>query len=107
MAIDSQHPRDLAGNLLVEFGKRARDLIKLAAAFRFEHGLAGVEEHFRLEHEPIPDNTDIRAIAENGAEASKEIRAVSREFLHALRQRQIEPRAQIEDARLRFLVARF
>ena len=65
---------------------------------------AGVEEHLRLEHEAVADDADVGAVAEDLAQPAEEIRTVARQFLHALRQRDIQPLAEIGDARLRFLV---
>jgi len=43
--------------------------------------------------------------AENGAQAARRIRTVARQFLYPLRQRDVQPLAEIGDAALRFLVA--
>ena len=75
-----------------------------AARFRQQIGLAGVEEQFGLEHEAVADDADVRPVAENFAQAAEEVGAVARQFLHALRQREIEPLAEIGDPGLRFLV---
>ena len=105
MPVDAQHPGDLARNLLVELGQRRRKLVEFGAAFRQQRRLAGVEEHFRREHEAVADDADVRTVAEDGAQAAEEFGAVARQFLHALRQRHVEPRAEVGDAALRFLVA--
>ena len=44
-------------------------------------------------------------VAENGAQPAEEFRAVARQFLHPLRQRDVQPLAEIGDLALRFLVA--
>ena len=105
MAVDPQHPGDLARDLLVELDQRGGELVEFGAAFRQQQRLAGVEEHFGLEHEAVADDADVRPVAEDGAQAAEEFRAVARQFLHALRQRDVEPLAEIGDAALRFLVA--
>src|SRR6185436_5098876 len=53
VAIDPQHPGDLARDLLIELRERARELVQLGAALRTQHRLPGVEEHFRLEDKAI------------------------------------------------------
>ena len=65
---------------------------------------AAVEEHFRLEHEAVADDADVRPVAEDVAQLAEEVRAVARQFLHALRQRHVQPLAEIGDAQLRILV---
>ena len=105
MAVDAQHPGDVGGNLPVEFDQHGRELVELGAAFGLEHRLAGIEEHFRLEHEAVADDADVRPLAEDRAQPPEKVRAVARQFLHALRQRDIEPLAEIGDAALRFAVA--
>ena len=74
-------------------------------ALRVEHGLAGIEQHFRLEHEAVADDANVGAVAENFAQPAEEVGAIARQFLHPLRQRDVEPLAEIGDARLRFPVA--
>ena len=76
--------------LIVEFG----------AAFRFEHGLTGIEKDFGLEDETVADDADIRPFAEDGAQSSEEVGAIARQFLHALSERGVEPLAEIGDAGL-------
>ena len=64
-----------------------------------------LSKHFRLEHEAVADDADIGAIAQNGAQAAEEFRTVARQFLHALRQRDVQALAEIGNPPLRFLVA--
>ena len=66
--------------------------------------MAGVEEHFGLEHEAVADDADVRPVAEDVAQLAEKVRAVARQFLHALRQRQVQPLAEIGEAQLRVLV---
>ena len=87
--------------------ERARELVELGAAARLHHGRAGIEEHLRLEHEAVADHADVRPVAEDRAQPAEEFGAEARQFLHALRQREIEPLAEIGDARLRLLVLAF
>ncbi len=65
MAIDAQHPVDLRGNLHIEVKQRRRELIEFNATFPTQHGGAAVEEELGLEHKPIADHPDVRAIAKN------------------------------------------
>src|SRR6185312_15805247 len=62
------------------------------------------EEHLRLEDEAVADDADIRTIAENVAQLAEEIRAVARQFLHALRQRDVQTLAEVGDVQLRVLL---
>src|SRR5262245_65520691 len=95
MAIDAQHPRDLARYLLFELKQRAREPVELGPAFGLvERGLAGVEEHLRLEHEAIADDADVGPIAENGAQPSAEVGTVAPKLLHAVGQRHRAPPAE-------------
>src|SRR5262245_19787391 len=105
MPIDAQHPGDLARYLLFELEQRAREAVELGPAFGLvERGLAGVEEHLRLEHEAIADDADVGPIAENGAQPSEEVGTVPRQLLHALGQSHVQPLPEIGDAALRVLV---
>src|SRR5450755_4242397 len=104
MAIDPQHPGDLGRDLLVEFGQGAPDLFELGAALGQEHRLPGVEEYFGLEYEAVADDADVRPVAENGAQPSEELRAITRQFLNALCQRDVQALTEVGDAVLRFLV---
>ena len=89
----------------LEFEQRRCELVEFGAAFGIEHRLPGIEQHFRLEHEAVADDADVGAIAENFAQPAEEVGAVARQFLHALRQRDIEALAEIGDAGLRFPAA--
>src|SRR3954467_4819571 len=101
MTIDAHYPGDLTGNLAFELHQRAGKGVKLGAPFRPQHGLAGIEEHFGLEHEAVADDAYVGPVAENGAQAPEEIGAIARQFLYPLRQRQVEALAQIGDLALR------
>ena len=92
------------GICLLQLGERGRELVELGAALGLDRRRAGIEEHFRLEHEAVADDADVRPIAEDRAQPAEELRAEARELLHALGQREVEPLAEIGDARLRFLV---
>src|SRR6266480_1806814 len=107
MAVDPQHPGDFRRDLLVEINQRGGEFFQLRAAFRQQQRLTGVEKYFRLEYETVADDPDVRTIAEDGTQAAEEFRAIARQFLHPLRQRDVEPLAEIGDAALRFLVALF
>ena len=60
VAVDPQHPGDLARDLLVEIDQRGGELVEFGAAFGQQHRLAGVEEHFRLEHKAVADDRGYR-----------------------------------------------
>src|SRR5919198_1057289 len=105
VAVDPQHPGNLAGNFLFQFEQRDGEPVQLHQPLRFvERGPPRVEKHFRLEHKTVADDANVGAIAENGAQSSEEVGTVSREFLHPLRERYVQPLAQVGNAALRFLV---
>src|SRR5205085_12014643 len=88
----------------LQFDQRPRELVELGAAARLDDSRSGIEAHLGLEHETIADDPDVGAIAEDRAQPAEEFRAEARQFLHALRQREIEPLPEIGNARLRFPV---
>jgi hypothetical protein len=51
-----------------------------------------------LQHEAVADHADIRAVAENFAQPAEEVGAVARQLLHALRQRHVQPLAELGEA---------
>src|SRR5205814_10489792 len=81
--------------------------VELGASTLLKNSLAGIEENFRLEHETIADNADVRTIAEDRTQAAEKFRTEAGQFLHTLRQREVEALPEIGDARLRFLVLAF
>ena len=97
VAVDAQHPVDLRRNLLLQIEQRAGELVEFGAAFRPQHRGAAVEEDLRLEHEAVADDADVGAVAEDFAQLAEEIRPVARQFLHALRQRDVKALAEIGD----------
>ena len=60
------------------------------AAFRLQRRLPNVEENLGRKHEAVADHADVWAVAEDGAQPPEEVGAIARQFLHALRQRDIE-----------------
>src|SRR5215213_2302274 len=104
MAVDSQHPADFGRDFLAEIDQGSRQFVELGAAFGQQLRLPGIEKHLGLEYETIADDADIRAVAENGAQPAEEFRSVARQFLHPLRQRDVQPLPKIGDLVLRFLV---
>src|SRR6188472_998467 len=105
MAVDTQHPGDLARYLIFQFKQRAGERVELGATLRrVEGGFAGIEKYFQLEHEAVPDDTDVGPVAEDRAQPSEEVGPVSRQLLHPLGERHIEALAEVSDARLRVLV---
>ncbi len=78
MAVDAQHPGDLARNLLFEFEQCGGKPVELGEALGLvQSGPAGVEEHFRLEHEAVADDADVGPIAENDPQPPEEIGTVA------------------------------
>src|SRR5262245_4782801 len=105
MAVDAQHPGDLARYLLFELERGAGEPVELGTPLGLvERGLAGVEEYLRLEHEAVADDADVGPIAENGTQPPEEVGTVARQLLHALGQRHVQTLPQIGDAALRLLV---
>src|SRR5262249_43389958 len=105
VAVDAQHPGDLARNLLFEFEQRDGEPVEFGETLGLvERGPGGVEEYFRLEHEAVADDADVGPIAENRPQSPEEVGTVARQFLSPLRKRDVQPLAQIGDAALRFLV---
>ncbi len=104
VAVDAQHPGDVGRDLPLELGERGRDLVDLAPPFRPQHRLAGVEQHFRLQHEAVAHFLDVGTIAEDQAQAAEEIRAVALQLLHLLGERDVEALAEVGNLRLGFLV---
>ncbi len=83
--------------------QRARHFVDLAAAFGLQVGLAGVEEHFRLQHEAVADDAHVGPVAEDLAQLAEEVGAVLGQLLHLLRQRHVEALAEVGDLGLRVL----
>src|SRR6476661_1124104 len=105
MAIDAQHPGDLARYLLFQFKQRAGERVELGATLGLvEGGFAGIEKYFRLEYEAVPDDADIGPVAENRTQPSEEVGPIPRQLLHPLGERHVETLAEVGDARLRVLV---
>ena len=100
MAIDPQHPGDVGGNFALELPEGLGKLVHFDEPGRIDVGRALGEQHFRLEDEAVADHQDVGALAEDLAQAPEEFRAVARQLLDALRQRRIEPLAEIDDLRL-------
>ena len=98
--VDAQHPGDVLRDLPVELDQRGCELVELGAPAGLHHGRARIEEHLGLKHEAVADDPDVGPIAQNRAQPAEEFRAEARQFLHALRQREIEPLAEIGDASL-------
>ena len=101
MAIHAQHPVDLRRNLLGEIEQRDSQLLHLRLPFRVEFVAAGGEEHFGLEDEPVADDADVFAVRQDFAQPPEEIGAITVQFLHPLRQRDIETATEIGDLDLR------
>ena len=98
VAVDAQHPGDVGRNLLVEVDERRR---RCGRARRDASGRIvawpALEQHLGLEHEAVADDADVGPVAEDLAQPPEEIRAVAGELLHPLRQRDVEPAAEVGD----------
>src|SRR6516225_9704550 len=82
-----------------ELAQRGGEPVELGEALGLvQSGPAGVEEHFRLEHEAVADDADVGPIAENHPQPPEEVGTVARAFLHPLRERHVQPLTQIGDA---------
>src|SRR3972149_802273 len=66
---------------------------------------AAVEEDFRLQHEAVADHADLRPVAEDLPQPSEEFRTIALQFLHPLRQRNVQPPAEVGARRLTIAVA--
>ncbi len=84
--------------------QRHVNLVDSAWPAGVESRLARLEQHFGREDETVAHHSDARPVAKDFAQAAEKIGTVAGEFLHLLRQGDIEARAEIGDARLIFLV---
>src|SRR6185437_12229869 len=107
MAVDTKHPGDIGRNLLFQLEQGARDLVEVRATFRLEIGLSGVEEYLGLKDETVADHADIGAIAEDFPQLSEEVRPITFELVHPLRQRDVQALAEFRDAALGILILFF
>src|SRR3546814_8234277 len=91
MAVDAQDPFDVVVNLGGDLLERIRKLGKLFLAVFADLGRSGIEQHFRLEDEPVADDLDVRTVAEDLAQPPEEFGAVSRQLLDLHGERGVEP----------------
>ncbi len=101
MAIDAQDPVDLRRDFLCEIKQRGCELRHFRLPFRIEFIAAGREEHFGLEDKSVADDADVFTIGQNFAQPPEEVGPIAVQFLHPLRQRDIEAAAEIGDLDLR------
>src|SRR5690606_25394822 len=66
--IDAQHPVDIGWNFGFELQDGRGQRVEIGGAGGLYGGLAGIEKHFGLEHEPVADDADIGAAFENLAQ---------------------------------------
>ena len=71
VAVDPQHPGDLARNLLVQIDQGGGEFVQLGAALGQQQGLTGVKKYFRLKDKTVADDSYIGAITQNGAQAAE------------------------------------
>src|SRR5688572_29379714 len=107
MAVDAQHPFDLGRDLLLKRAERFRQLVELLKTRRRDRRRADIEEDLRREDEAVALDADVGTVGENFAQAPEEVRAIARQFLHALRQSDVQTRTEIGDLGLAFTAARF
>ena len=107
MAVDAQDPGNIGRDFALEVEHRGGERVERLAPGGADVGLADIEQHRGFEDEAVADDMDVGARAEDLAQAAEEVGAVAREFLHLLRQRDIEARAEIGDLRLRLLAGGF
>ena len=105
MAIDTQHPFDLRRDFLLQLDDSIGKLFHLATGGIIYLFGADREQHFRLEHETIADDTDVFAGGQDFTQAAEEIGTVAVELLHALGQRNVQATPKISDLGVGFLVA--
>ena len=66
MAVDPHHPGDVGRNLLFELDQGASAILSISTRpSGFSTACAGIEEHFRLEHEAVADDPHVRPGAED------------------------------------------
>ena len=89
MAVNAQYPGNLGWYLTLQFHDRGRYFVEFGATLRLQLGSTGVEKYFRLQDEPVSDDTNVRSVAENFSQFAKELRTVARKLLKMLGQRNI------------------
>ena len=99
-------PTGCRGGICLSRSRRAAaSLSSSAGPAGLSAGLAGIEEHLRLEDEAVADDADVGPVAEHLPQAAEEVGAEARQLLHLLRERHVEARAEVGDAGLGFAVA--
>src|SRR3984885_10460760 len=106
MSLAPQDPGNVGRNLALEIDHGRGEGVERLATGWADVGLADVEQHRGLEYEPIAHHPDIRPGAQDLPQAAEKVRAIAIELLNLLRQRDVEPLAEVGDLRLRFLVRR-
>jgi hypothetical protein len=106
MPVDAQHPGDVFRDLALELFQRIGKLQHLLLALRIQRGLALLEQHLRLEHEAVAHHQNVGALRQDLPRPPEEFRTVARQLLHPLRQRRVQPLAEIRDLRFGCLIAR-
>jgi hypothetical protein len=102
-----KHPVDFIGDLAGKLDDRLRQLRHLLRSSRVELTATRGEQNLRLEHETVANHPHIFAARQDLAQAAEEIGAVAVELLHPLRQRDIQPTAEIGNLRLGLAILGF
>ena len=107
MAVDAEHPGNVGRDFGRELVHRGGELGELLGALGIDRRLAGIEQHFGLEHEAVADDADVGAAFEDFAQAAEEVGAVAREVGDALGEGDVEPAAEVGDRGAALAVADF
>src|SRR5580700_11728928 len=100
MSVDPQDPGNIGGNLALEVEHGGSERIQGLPPGGANVGLADVEQHRRLEHEAVADHANVGPRAEDLPQAPEKVGAIAVELLNLLRQRDVEPLAEVGDFRL-------
>src|ERR1700727_2107007 len=106
MAVDAQDPGNVRRYLTFEIDDRSAEIVQRLMTGGADLGFARIEQDRGFEDETVADHPDARPRAKDLAQAAEEIGAIARQFLHLLRQRGVQPGAEIGDLGLRVLARR-
>ena len=97
MAVDAEHPGNVARDLGLELLQGVGELVELRRGLRLEVGGAGVEQHVGGEDEAVADHLELGTGAEHLAQLAEEVGAIARKLLHLLGERHVQALAEIGD----------
>ena len=92
------------GMRALQFDDGGSELIDGGEALDVMVAWPGGEQHLGFEHEAVADDADVLAVTQQLAQAAEKVGAVALQFLDLLGEDDVEPRAEIGDARLAVLV---